>query len=157
MKIAKSVNVNAPTDEVWDILGPNYLRVGDWASSVHLSDAKPGPITIEGAPAAGRTCETSLGPFTETIEEYDAEAHRIAYSATGAKMPGFVRSLVARWKLTPTGPSSTRVEMAMDADIAQPFRTLMGWMMERQFGSVIDTTLDDLRIYAETGLPSERT
>lgn len=156
MKIQKSVTIDAPADRVWDILGPNYTRAGDWASSVFISEAKPGTPTVAGAPVAGRTCETALGPFTESIVAYDEARRHIAYSASGAKMPGFVRSLVNAWTVVPAGPDRAKVTMALSADIAQPFRFMMGWMMRRQFDGVLDEAIDDLKVYAETGEPSPR-
>ena len=32
-----------------------------------------------------------------------------------------------------------------------PFGTLMGWAMKRQFATAIDETLEDLKLWAETG------
>ena len=146
MKIRKTLTVNAPPDAVWDILGPNYVRAGDWASSVYVSGARPGTPKIAGAPAAGRTCETSLGPFTETIEAYDEERRHVAYSATGDKMPGFMKGLRNAWTVRPKGGVS-EVEMELNADIAFPFNVLMGPMMRLQFGKV--SARDDVAQFAE--------
>lgn len=156
MNIQKTVTVNASAERVWDILGPNYERAGDWASSVFVSRARPGTPAVAGAPVAGRTCETTLGPFTESVVDYDETRRRIAYSASGAKMPGFVRSLVNAWTVTPAGPDRATVTMELNADIAQPFRLAMGWVMRRQFDRVLGESIDDLKVYAETGRPSER-
>ena len=174
MKIEKTLSIDAPAERVWKILGPDYVRAGDWASSVYASAAsepsrenaataghsaaagrRRAPL-ITGAPAAGQTCQTSLGPFTESLTAYDESRMHIAYSATGAKMPGFVRSLSNAFHVTPDGPGRSTVRLALSADIAQPFALLMGWVMRRQFDTVLDETLDDLRVYAETGRPSPR-
>lgn len=156
MKIRKTVTVDASAGRVWNILGPNYERAGDWASSVFVSRARPGEPAVAGAPVAGRTCETTLGPFVESVVDYDEGRRHIAYSASGAKMPGFVRSLVNAWTVAPAGPDRAEVTMELNADIAQPFRFAMGWMMRRQFDRVLGEAIDDLRVYAETGRPSER-
>ena len=156
MKISKRTTVEASAERAWEILGPNYARAGDWASAVYVSGARSGPAKVAGAPVAGRTCETSLGPFTESIEAYDEGRRHIAYSATGAKMPGFVRSLVNAWWIEPAGPERCTVTMEMTADIAQPFRTLMGWAMRRQFDTVLTESMDDFKVYVETGRPSAR-
>ena len=155
MKITRTLQVNAPPERVWDILGPNYVRAGDWASSVYVSGARPGTPKIEGAPAAGRVCETSLGAFTETIEAYEPARRHVAYSATGAKMPGFVRSLRNEWTVHPSGGGS-RVEMALNADIAFPFNLLMGPLMKLQFRKVLREATEELKHYAETGRPHPR-
>ena len=156
MKIDKTFEVNAPAAKVWDILGPNYTRAGDWASSVFVSAPRAGMPQIAGASAAGRTCETSLGPFTESIVAYDDERRHVAYTATGDKMPGFVRELKNAWTVDAIDANRSRVTMTLTADIKQPFRALMGWMMKRQFAKVLDEATDDLKVYAETGQPSPR-
>ncbi|WP_298975120.1 SRPBCC family protein [uncultured Roseobacter sp.] len=155
MKIKKTLTVNAPPDAVWDILGPNYVRAGDWASSVYVSGARPGTPKIAGAPAAGRTCETSLGPFTETIEAYDEARRHVAYSATGDKMPSFMKGLRNAWTVRPKGGVS-EVEMELNADIAFPFNILMAPMMKMQFGKVLREATEELKHYAETGKPHPR-
>lgn len=152
MKIVKSIRVNAPADKVWDLLGPNYVRAGDWASGVYVSSARPGVPEVSGAPCVGRVCETSLGPFTERITDYNPAARSLAYQATGDKMPGFVRSLVNRWSLTPLGPGETEVRMEMNADLAP----LMGWMMRLQFNKVLQESIEEFKHFAETGKPHPR-
>jgi len=155
MKIKRTLTVNAPPKQVWDILGPNYTRAGDWASSVFASDARPGTPKIAAAPVAGRVCQTSLGPFTETIEAYDESRRHVAYSATGDKMPGFVKRLVNTWTVRPKG-SVSEIEMELNADIAFPFNILMGPMMKLQFGEVLREATEELKHYVETGKPHPR-
>ncbi len=156
MRLSTQTIIDKPVAEVWEVLGPGYERAGDWASSVYVSRARPGQSKIAAAPVAGRVCETSLGPFTETIEAYDPVAHRIAYSATGDKMPGFVRSLVNTWELTPKGAGQTQVNMVLEVDIAFPFNMLMGWIMKIQFRKVLAESLEEFRHYVETGRPHAR-
>ena len=151
MDIQLTQTVNAPADRVWAILGPDYSNVGNWASEVYASKARTGTPLVAGAPVAGRICETSLGPFTETIETYDPNTRTIAYSATGDAMPGFMRGLRNQWVVRPDGASRSKVETRLTADIAQPFAFLMGWMMKRKFQSAMTTSMDDLKAFAETG------
>ncbi len=155
MELTISKQIDASLEQVWDIIGPNYISAGDWASSVYVSGARPGTPKVAHAPAAGRICETSLGSFTETIEAYDEARHVVSYSATGAKMPGFMKGLRNTWTLTPSG-NGTKASMTLRADIAFPMNILMGWMMKMQFKKALTETIDDLKVYAETGRPSPR-
>ena len=91
MELKTQKQIDAPLEKVWDIIGPNYTSAGDWASSVYASGARPGTPKVADAPAAGRVCDTSLGPLTETIDTYDDARHMVSYSASGAKMPGFMK------------------------------------------------------------------
>ncbi|ABD54470.1 SRPBCC family protein [Jannaschia sp. CCS1] len=155
MELTITRTIDAPLDKVWDIVGPNYTSAGDWASSVYVSGARAGTPKVASAPAAGRVCETSLGPFTETIEAYDADRHTVSYSAGGEKMPGFMKGLRNTWNLTQSG-NGTKASMTLRADIAFPMNILMGWMMKMQFKKALNETIDDLKVYAETGRPSPR-
>ncbi|MBM2577247.1 SRPBCC family protein [Jannaschia sp. Os4] len=155
MEVRRTVRIDAAPDRVWQILGPDYVRAGDWASSVYVSGARPGEA-LPGAPAAGRVCETSLGAFTETIEAYDPAARRIAYSATGAKMPGFVRSLVNEWTVAGHTGGGSEVSVRLRADLAFPFSLVMALPMKLQFRKVMREATEELRHYAETGRPHPR-
>ena len=155
MELTVIRRIDAPIDKVWDILGPNYTSAGDWASSVFVSGARAGTPKVAHAPAAGRVCETSLGPFTETIEDYDPDRHVVSYSATGAKMPGFMKGLRNTWTLKPVG-GATEARMTLQADIAFPMNILMGWMMKMQFNKALSETIDDLKYYAENDKPHPR-
>ncbi|MEM0948907.1 MAG: SRPBCC family protein [Pseudomonadota bacterium] len=155
MRIEKTVTVNASADRMWEILGTEYLQSGRWASAVYHSSGKGEP-KIAGAPAAGRVCQTSLGPFTETIEAFDPVQRHVAYSATGEKMPSFIKGLTNSWRVTPMGPSASKIEMELTADIAFPFNILMGPMMKMQFGSVVKNVVGELKYYGETGKPHPR-
>ena len=154
MRIQHIVTIDAPVDKVWDIVGNRYGEVGNWARTVDRSTAKMGQ-TPGGAACTGRTCATTLGDFSEDIVRFDPAKHELAYTATGDKMPGFVRSLQGDWQLEPIGPNRTKVRMELTADIAPPFNILMGWMMKMQFNKAISATLEDLKIYAETGRVSD--
>lgn len=156
MKLSRAITIHKSADAVWNILGPNYANAGDWASAVFISQPKTGTPKVAGAPVEGRTCETSLGPFTESIVAYDEDKRYVAYSASGAKMPGFMRSLTNAWTVTPVGPNRCNVSMELNADIAPPFNILMGWMMKLQFSGALTDSIEDLKYYAETGKQSAK-
>ncbi|MEL6340728.1 MAG: SRPBCC family protein [Myxococcota bacterium] len=156
MRIKKVAKLNVEADRAWQLLGPNYVRAADWASAVFVSSARAGTPEIAHAPVAGRVCETSLGPFTETIVEYDPSTRRIAYRATGEKMPGFMRSLVNTWKIQPTGDSTCDVTMILQAELAPPFNVLMAPLIRLQFNGVLSRSLEEFAHFAERGEPHPR-
>ncbi|MEO0689716.1 MAG: SRPBCC family protein [Pseudomonadota bacterium] len=156
MEIHVTRRIEAPVETVWKIIGEEYAQVGEWGSAVLASKPRAGTPKVAGAPVAGRICETSLGPFTEAIEAYDARRHTLTYSATGDKMPGFMKGLQNTWKLRSLGANATEATMTLSADIAFPMNILMGWMMKMQFKKASTETVDDLQYFAETGRVSER-
>lgn len=155
MKIKKTIIIDATADRVWEILGPRYAQAGDWASSVYASVPRLDLPALSDAPVAGRVCQTSLGPFTETIEAYDTQHRHVAYSATGEKMPGFVKRLTNSWTVRAKGGMS-EVEMELNAKIVFPFSWLMGPLMRMQFARVLKDATQELKHYAETGTPHPR-
>ena len=147
MKILRKVTVDAPIEKLWDILGTQYADAGVWNSAVFVSAQTPDPSKVPTAPVSGRVCQTSLGPFTETISQFDEAAHRIGYTATGDAMPGFVKGLHGHWALKQLSTNRTEVTMMLSVDIAFPFNVLMGWMMKLQFNGAIKSSLEDLKHY----------
>lgn len=157
MRIVNSIIIDKSADEVWDVLGPRYADVSEWASGVYVSRARSDPPAVPGAPLHGRICETSVGPFKETITRYDPDAKVLAYRATGDKMPFFVRSLSNQWTMERLGGHKTRVTSTMTADLVFPFSLLLGWMLKRQFNRVIRESIEELKVFVETGHPHQRT
>lgn len=156
MEIIKTDQINAPIDKTWNTLGPHYAQVSNWASAVYASKARTGTPKVESAPVAGRVCQTSLGPFVETLETYDPKTHKIAYSATSDKMPSFMNGLNNSWQLTALTPDVTEVRIELNADIAFPFSVLVGWMMKRKFNKALNDSMEDLKYYLENNKPHPR-
>ena len=148
MKILRTITIDAPISKVWEAIGTNYEHAGLWSSAIYASAPVHGR-PVEGAPVSGRVCETTLGPFKESIVEYDEGRRTLAYFATGDKMPGFVKQLKGSWRLSEKNGSSTIVAMQLHAELAAPFNFLMGWMMKKQFNKAISVTLEDLKFYLE--------
>ena len=158
MTIDKTIHINAPAERVWDVLAHQFHDAAAWASAIsHSGPRDAGPLAGD-APFAqnGRACQTSLGPFRETIQHYDETARTYGYTAEGDKMPFFVKSLQNNWTVRPNGPNRSTVVMEMEARLLPVFAQLMGPIMKRQFDTVLTETTDDLKVYIETGRPSAR-
>ena len=158
MTIDKTIRIDAPAETVWDVLGHRFHDAGVWASAIHHSGPRDAGRLAGDAPFAqnGRACETSLGPFRETLQHYDERAMSYGYTAEGDKMPFFVKSLQNNWTVRPDGPSRSTVVMEMEARLLPVFAQLVGPILKRQFDKVLTETTDDLKVYVETGRPSAR-
>lgn len=150
MEIARTMEVSASPDHLWKILAEDYAEVGQWARAVQSSAPNTDVAPLAGATVGGRVCTASIGAVTETIRTFDAHGHVLAYDAKAKAMPFFVRNLSGRWKLHEFG-GKTEVDLSFVADLMPPFGALMGWAIRRQFTTAIDETLEDLKLYAETG------
>ncbi|MGI9557907.1 MAG: SRPBCC family protein [Solirubrobacterales bacterium] len=157
MRIAKNVEIDAPVDQVWEIVGPGFHRVGEWATPVPHSEAKAGEPVHAEAPVAGRTCETTVSSFPaldERLSAYDEKGHSLTYEVVDG-LPGFVSDAHNTWKLKPLGTSRTLV--TLDGTIeTRGIGRVMSPMLRLQLNRAINQSVDDLRIYAETGEISER-
>ena len=150
MRIERDLDVKASPGDVWRILADKYAEVSRWARAVEASEPNPDAAPLPGAAVGGRVCTASIGAVTETIRIYDPERRVLAYDAQAKAMPFFVRKLTGYWTIRPSGGGS-EVGLRFEADLMAPFGALMGWAIRRQFRTAIDETLEDLKLYAETG------
>ena len=156
MQIRQQLTVNTSADNVWEILGPQYAYVSEWISAVHMSQRHDTSVAPANAPCSGRVCETDLGPFKETIIHYDERNRSLAYSAQGDKMPFFVKQLSNSWKVTPLGDNRARVDMCAEVSILSVFSLVMGPMMRLQIGGILKNAVEELKYFAENGVPHPR-
>ncbi|MFQ6552679.1 SRPBCC family protein [Aestuariibius insulae] len=156
MKIDVSTTVNAPAEKVWTLLGPRFGHISEWCATVNSSRLSERPVALQNAPAAGRHCETTFGPFDEMFRDYDPEARTMAYEATSPKLPFFIKRLTNRFTVESLGNDRCRVTMNSGADMTQPFRTLMGPMMKMSMGKSLRGLVEELKYYAENDVPHPR-
>ena len=150
MNIDRNVHVAAPVDRIWSILADDYASIGTWARAVSRSAPNPDASPPNGAPVGGRVCTADIGEGTETITVFDPLDHHLAYRARAKRMPFFVRGLEGEWRLS-SAEGGTRVQLGFVADLMFPFSLIAAAPMRKQFRVVIDRTLEDLALYAETG------
>ncbi|MGK0174638.1 MAG: hypothetical protein ACI9AT_001018, partial [Ulvibacter sp.] len=65
MKIIKEVIINTPAEKVWDIVGRNFAKIGNWDGGVSSSVVNNNFPNVNGSPYGGRVCETSFGTINE--------------------------------------------------------------------------------------------
>ncbi|MEM9157034.1 MAG: SRPBCC family protein [Cyanobacteria bacterium P01_F01_bin.33] len=156
MEIKRQVIINASADKVWNILGPQYDRVAEWVSTVQVSRSHDSGAVLPHAPISGRVCETDLGPFQETITQYDEGERILAYQAQGEKMPFFVKQLSNHWTVTPLNNSQSRVDMRAEISLLPVFGLMMGPIMRMQMGGILTNATEELKYFAEKGVPHPR-
>lgn len=156
MQVIKTNEIQASVGQVWEVIGSGFPDADQWASAVYQSSARVDGAKLSDAPFSGRTCETSIGAARETILLYDEGAGRISYEAQADKMPGFVRKLVADWRIDPVNAGTVRVEMKLTVDLKPPFNFIMPPMMRLQMGPLVAKTLEELKHFVEQGTPHPR-
>ena len=155
--VKREGTIDATVEELWQILSGGFTEVGTWASGVNWS--KPNPQATEvldGAPTGGRICDVpGLGQTDERLIRFDAESHTYGYSVAAEKFPGFLSNVQNIWNVREAGPEAARVSANLTADARGILGVVMGPIMKSRFVKAIDRSIEDLRVYAETGEVSE--
>ncbi len=158
MNVLRELEINAAPKQVWGILAHNFHKADQWASSIYVSSPRSTGTTHPETPfvESGRTCETELGGFKETIVHYDEKNMRFGYQAQGEKMPFFVKGLSNTWTVKPTGNGYSHVTSKVEIKLMPVIGTIMGPMMKMQLGGVIKSAMEELKHFVETGKPHPR-
>lgn len=157
VKMSKTVEVNVPADELWKIIGPEFTEAGKWSTAVDHS-AGQGEGQFDGATCDTRSCDLSAKGFTrvnEKITEYDPANRTMAFDVIEG-MPSFVTYTNNRTVITETGAGKSKAELQITLRMKPLMGALLGGIMKKNLSNLIDSALDDLRVYAETGEPSAR-
>lgn len=162
-KISKELVLAAPAEAVWQVLGPGFARIGDWATAIPASAPTPAaPIPAAGtrlidAPVTGRVCSTGLRivpEVTETLVAYDDANRTLTYEAAG--MPSFVTTARTTWTVTPLGTHRSTITLNAQFDTRGWIGALARRWLLLQVGRTSRHLADDLRHYVEHGTPSPR-
>jgi hypothetical protein len=173
--LAHHITVEAPADAVWEVVGRQFDRIGDWATAIRASgavtqarpDASPSrsgaasnavdAAAAAGPPVTGRVCHTGirlLPQVTETIIAFDDAARTLTYQASG--LPAYVAAARNTWTVTAIDERHSRVSLHARFDT----RGLLGALARRVILLQVRRTsgylADDLRHYVEHGTPSPR-
>jgi hypothetical protein len=152
IEVRKNATFNVSADRLWSILADDFDKVGDWARTVDSSSAKLGAVVPEGANVGGRVCEApGFGAIDEILTSYNAEERSYAFTATASKIPSFVRNITNHTAVKALGPEQSELELKITADADGIRGAIVTPMMNRKFSGAIDATIEDLRVFAESG------
>ena len=157
MKVSSETVIDASADRVWEIVGHQFARIGEWATAIPASRPVSQTPGAAEAPVAGRVCETGL-PMVPLVEEtivaYDEAGRMLAYA--GAGLPRFVREARNQWSVIPLDERRARVRVEAIIEMRGLVRPLLAVPFRLWAARVGAKTLDDLKHYVELGRPSAR-
>ena len=164
-QLSTHLTIDAPADQVWDVIGPGFARIGEWATSIQASTAVPaaaGPAAAitpaaAGAPVAGRACTTGvyLVPrITETLVAYDQASRTLTYEAIG--LPTFITTARNTWTVASAGEHRCRVTLNAQFQTRGMLGLLGRWAILAQVRHTSRHLESDLRDYIKHGTPSPR-
>jgi hypothetical protein len=161
--------IAAPADQVWEVIGRRFDRIGDWATAITHSTATPNASAAAGGPAlpiaaaaldapvAGRVCQTGVRlvpQVTETLIGYDDANRTLTYQASG--MPTFVTLARNTWTVTAIDAHRSRVSLRARFDTRGLLGILGRWTILAQTRRTSRHLTEDLGHYVRTGQPSPR-
>lgn len=155
--IKESIEVNTPADKAWEIIGPNFLNIGDWGRGIKRSwNNQEVKATFKGAPAGGRFCDLGkMGIAEERILHYDQAKREITWSAKSDKIPGFIKNLQNVLKVEVVNDDTCKVYTNITADASGIGGLLMGGMIKKNFNKLLKGFVKDWKCYTESGEVSE--
>jgi hypothetical protein len=155
--------IDAPAGQVWQVIGPGFARIGDWATTIPASAAIPVPAPAAATPVAyrapvlGRTCRTGtrlVPDITETLTDYDEDRRTLTYQAGG--LPAFITSARSTWTVTPTGETTCRITVTGRFQTRGVLGLVGCWAILAQARLTARHLQADLSHYIKHGVPSPR-
>ena len=157
VKMSKSIVVNVSADNLWQIIGPGFAEAAKWSSAVDHSMGH-GEGKFDGATSDTRSCDLSAKGFSsvkERITEYDVSTRTMAFDVFEG-MPGFVTYTNNRTIVSDLDAGQSKAELQITMHMKPFMGWLLGGMLKKNLSNLIDSALDDLKVFAETGKPSSR-
>jgi hypothetical protein len=153
MKILKEVSINAPADRVWDIVGHNFAKIGNWDGSVSSSIVNNSFPKVNGSPYGGRVCETSFGTINEKFTAYDEKG--MTFSFQGDITSPVFSNVLNTVTVIPVNANKSRVITSPNVDLTF-LGKVMSPLLKAGLGSAIKKGLEDLKYYTENNKISPR-
>ena len=157
VKMSKSLVVNVSANDLWQIVGPGFAEADKWSTAVDHSVGH-GEGKFDGATCDTRSCDLSAKGFSsvnERITEYNDSNRTMSFDVFEG-MPGFVTYTNNRTVITDLGEGQSQAELQITMHMKPFMGWLLGGMLKKNLSNLIDSALDDLKVFAETGKPSGR-
>ncbi|MCP4325583.1 MAG: hypothetical protein GY787_27830 [Alteromonadales bacterium] len=154
MKISKKVTIKKSAEEVWAVLGEDFVNASKWMSGANHSFEMKGE-NLTGSPACGRVCEVgaSKNPIIidENIHFFNRQQMSFAFEVTpreAGKLP-IIKSITS-FNVKKLSNSSCEVSCIANVTL-KPFALLLLPLLKIGFGKNFGNILKDLQFYVETG------
>jgi len=153
MKILKEVSINAPAEKVWDIVGHNFAKIGNWDASVSSSIVSSDLPKVNGSPYGGRVCETSFGRINEKFTAYDEK--EMTFSFQGDISSPIFSNVLNTVQVFSVSANQSRIIASPNVDLTF-LGKVMSPLIKAGLGSAIKKGLEDLKYYSEHNKISPR-
>jgi DNA-binding beta-propeller fold protein YncE len=151
MKFSKRIIVNAPAEKVWEVLGSDFVNVGNWATLVTHSEVNTEASVVNNSPVGGRLCNTSIGKISEEFTAYDDQD--MSFSFKGVITSIMFTSVISSNKVSAIDDNTSEVLATPHIDLTF-LGILMSPLIRLQLSKAVSGGLNDLKYYVENGMPS---
>jgi carbon monoxide dehydrogenase subunit G len=151
MKFSKKIVINAPAEQVWNVLGRDFENISKWATLVSNSEINTEAQVVNNSPVGGRLCNTSIGKISEEFTEYDD--HNMSFSFKGVITSIMFTSVISSNKVTAIDENTSEVTATPHIELTF-LGTLMSPLIKLQLSKAVSGGLEDLKYYVENGKPS---
>ena len=151
-EIEKEITIHVSAAQLWEMVGPGFVEVYKWASSVDHAEGQ-GNSEFKGAVCDERFCDVNAKGFSkvsEKLTKYNEEEMNLAYAVLEG-MPGFVTKAVNDWTVVPVGTNQSKLVMKAEFASKGLMGSLTRGMMQKKMETLLETVLNDAKVYAETG------
>ena len=154
--VQREITINVPADQLWEMVGPGFVDVYKWASSVDHAEGSGTP-EFDGAACSERVCNVNVKGFSkisEKLTKYDATNMNLAYEVQDG-MPGFVTRAANDWTVVPVNDHQSKLVMKAQFRSKGLMGSMMNGMMKKKMYATLEQVLGEAKLYAETGQLSD--
>ncbi|MGH1334553.1 MAG: SRPBCC family protein [Aureispira sp.] len=158
MKIVRKIEISAPVEEVWKVLGNDFVAVHKWMAGVSDSIEIKNGQQVQNAPVVGRMAEIAINPGTfmdEKIIAYDAKSRSLTMNTTLVDVKGPLNGYDTEIKVRSLGDEKSEVIWTSKTSFG-----LLGYplyfVIKKGLSDGFFRGLEELKHFVETGEPHER-
>ncbi len=147
--------INVSADSLWNII-KQFDNVGVFFSGIDHAEGKGKP-EFKGATCNERTCYVNLKGYSEIHEkltQFNEEKKEFAYELIRGA-PAFMVFAGNHWSIKEISPNQCTLKMDATIRMKRFMGFLFGGKMKRTIEKQLPETLQELKLYAETGEVSE--
>ncbi len=161
MKITKSITINKPADQVWDLVAHQFDKAYLWMGPIPKSVALGEGASHVGAPMEGRICDLSNdskgAKVREIITQFNEEDKNLSFDVFPVNNPAIVPIKQNKVQMSVRELSANQTEVVWVAFpqlkvFAYPFYPLLRLIFPAAFGKL----LKGLKDYSEAYLPEPK-
>ena len=154
MQVHIETEINAPAEEVWQILAHQFADMADWTTTlsesrvVEASELPEGLKIAANAPVPARETTSSFAKAIEVIYEYSEEKMELTFEA--ANLPPILSTAANTQRVVAKGSNKCLLTFDMNIGLKGIFKILAP-ILQRRFQNTMGKVQGELKVYAETG------